>query len=165
MSPILRRFRRKKAALAAEPWESTSHTAQLTEQRRYVADVPYLLPKDALEDQRLNYQHYVLYRTISNHYLAPLTPESVHTILDVGTGTGIWPAEMARLFPIPRSSASMLRSVHCRAHYRQDVPLPRRTSWRVCRSPMSNSRTPISGFSSPQSPHSTGLASRMSCSA
>jgi ubiquinone/menaquinone biosynthesis C-methylase UbiE len=99
MSPILRRFRRKKAALAAKPWEPTAPTAQLTEQRSYVANMPYLLPKDALEDQRLNYQHHALYRTISNHYLAPLTPESTHTILDVGTGTGIWPAEMARLFP------------------------------------------------------------------
>lgn len=69
------------------------------EQRNYVPNVPYLLPKDALEDQRLNDQHHVLYRTISNHYLAPLTPATATTILDVGTGTGIWPAEMSTVFP------------------------------------------------------------------
>lgn len=99
MSPILRRLRRKKTALAAEPEEPTSPSAQLTKQRRYVANVPYLLPKDALEDQRLNYQHHALYKTISNHYLAPLTPTSAQTILDVGTGTGIWAVEMAHQFP------------------------------------------------------------------
>lgn len=70
----------------------------LNEQRAYLADTPYLLPKDALEDQRLNFQHHLLYRTISNHYLAPLAPTTA-SILDVGTGTGIWPIEMATLFP------------------------------------------------------------------
>ncbi|WP_376794137.1 class I SAM-dependent methyltransferase [Thermogemmatispora sp.] len=68
-------------------------------QRQYLEDVPYLLPKDPLEDQRLNYQHHALYRTLSNHYLAPLSPESTRTILDVGTGTGIWAFEMQALFP------------------------------------------------------------------
>ncbi|RAQ93898.1 class I SAM-dependent methyltransferase [Thermogemmatispora tikiterensis] len=57
------------------------------------------MPKDPLEDQRLNYQHHALYRTLSNHYLAPLAPERVRTILDVGTGTGIWAFEMQALFP------------------------------------------------------------------
>lgn len=70
----------------------------VTEQRTYVADTPYLLPKDPLEDQRLNYQHHVLYKTISNHYLAPIAPNTT-TILDVGTGTGIWTAEMRTIFP------------------------------------------------------------------
>lgn len=71
----------------------------MIEQRTYVPDVPYLLPKDALEDQRLNYQHHALYKTISNHYLAPLAVAGTQTILDVGTGTGIWAVEMSNLFP------------------------------------------------------------------
>ncbi|RAQ95831.1 class I SAM-dependent methyltransferase [Thermogemmatispora tikiterensis] len=70
-----------------------------TRQRQYLDDVPYLLPKDPLEDQRLNYQHHALYRTLSNHSLAPLAPERTRTILDVGTGTGIWAFEMQALFP------------------------------------------------------------------
>jgi ubiquinone/menaquinone biosynthesis C-methylase UbiE len=92
-------FRRKKKATPPIPWEPSSATARLTAQRTYVADVPYLLPKDVLEDQRLNYQHHALYKTISNHYVAPLTVADTQTILDVGTGTGIWPVEMSSLFP------------------------------------------------------------------
>nr|BBH92103.1 hypothetical protein KTA_03020 [Thermogemmatispora argillosa] len=58
--------------------------------------MPYLLPRDLLEDQRLNYQYHALYRTLSNHYLAPLTAENTRTILDVGTG--IWAFELHALF-------------------------------------------------------------------
>lgn len=66
--------------------------------RARLANAPYFLPKDAEEDSRLNFQHRALYAAIGNHYLAPLKPET-DTILDVGTGTGIWPVEMSRLFP------------------------------------------------------------------
>lgn len=87
---------------AAQPLETCEHQqpdlSPETEQRTYLADLPYLLPKDTLEDQRLNFQHRVLYRTLSNHYLAPISP-ATRTILDVGTGTGVWPLEMAALFP------------------------------------------------------------------
>lgn len=92
--------RRSKTTQSFESWNRRQPvTPPVVEQRTYVPDVPYLLPKDTLEDQRLNYQHHVLYRTISNHYLAPLTSTTTITILDVGTGTGIWPIEMATLFP------------------------------------------------------------------
>jgi SAM-dependent methyltransferase len=92
--------RRAKAQTPFEAWKPQQPAPLLlSEQRTYLADAPYLLPKDALEDQRLNFQHHVLYRTISNHYLAPITAETTATILDVGTGTGIWPIEMATLFP------------------------------------------------------------------
>lgn len=103
-------FRRSKAKVQHPAWKTTPATPPIVqhatpttlpgvEQRTYLSDVPYLLPKDAIEDQRLNYQHHVLYKTISNHYLAPLTQASTSTILDVGTGTGVWPTEMATLFP------------------------------------------------------------------
>jgi ubiquinone/menaquinone biosynthesis C-methylase UbiE len=95
-------FRRRKTTKAApvsqEGQPEPTAPAPLTEQRTYLDDAPYLLPKDALEDQRLNYQHHVLYKTISNHYLAPISPTTA-TMLDVGTGTGIWPVDMAALFP------------------------------------------------------------------
>lgn len=92
------RQKQKKTTPRAQAWRPERHvTSSLTQQRTYLADAPYLLPKDALEDQRLTYQHHVLYRTISNHYLAPIS--SATTILDVGTGTGIWPVDMAALFP------------------------------------------------------------------
>ncbi|GLV55947.1 hypothetical protein KDH_27910 [Dictyobacter sp. S3.2.2.5] len=71
---------------------------QAIDDRVRSTDTPYFLPKDAEEDSRLNFQHRALYAAIGNHYLAPLTPET-DTILDVGTGTGIWPVEMSHLFP------------------------------------------------------------------
>jgi ubiquinone/menaquinone biosynthesis C-methylase UbiE len=94
-----RLFRRRKATAATVRERQQAETPPAPEQRTHLLDAPYLLPKDALEDQRLNYQHHALYKTMSNHYLAPLTSASTQTILDVGTGTGIWPAEMSVLFP------------------------------------------------------------------
>ena len=91
---------RKHAHVEPATWERPTVLPSLREQRAYVSDVPYLLPKDAQEDQRLNYQHYVLYKTLSNHYLAPLFAQGhPMTVLDVGTGTGMWPIEIATLFP------------------------------------------------------------------
>lgn len=69
-----------------------------TEQRAYLPDAPYLLPKDAQEDERLRFQHYALHHAFGNHYLAPLSPDT-RTILDVGSGTGIWAFDMALQFP------------------------------------------------------------------
>ncbi len=88
------RSRRKTAAPPPQAWAATPPQTE----RTYLADTPYLLPKDAQEDRRLNFQHSVLYRTISNHYLAPISPDT-KTILDVGTGTGIWPMEISAIFP------------------------------------------------------------------
>jgi len=92
-------FRRRKAQPAVEVEQHGQEaTAPKVESRTYLADATYLLPKDAQEDQRLNFQHYALYHTFGNHYLAPLSPD-VRTILDVGSGTGIWPMDMAKQFP------------------------------------------------------------------
>jgi ubiquinone/menaquinone biosynthesis C-methylase UbiE len=65
--------------------------------RRHVAGVPYTLPKDDQEINRLDFQHYMLRFALKGNYAAPLgTPTS---ILDVGCGSGRWPLEMALLFP------------------------------------------------------------------
>lgn len=66
--------------------------------RRSVAGTAYLLPRDDAEGSRLDFQHRALFQALGNHYVAPLHP-SLRTMLDVGTGTGIWAAEMARAFP------------------------------------------------------------------
>jgi SAM-dependent methyltransferase len=65
--------------------------------RRFLDDSDYLLPKDAEEEYRLNFQHYALYHAIGNHYVAPLHP-APRLILDVGAGTGIWASEVAHIF-------------------------------------------------------------------
>ena len=88
----------QKAKLCSSGKAYPSSAAVITDAREHLPDAPYLLPKDAQEQSRLNFQHHALYNAIGNHYLAPLRPD-VTTILDVGTGTGIWPTEMAYLFP------------------------------------------------------------------
>ncbi len=128
-------FRRRDRAKVEAAKPSPSVSSPLSgELRTYLTDAPYLLPKDALEDQRLNFQHRVLYRTISNHYLAPIA-ETTATILDVGTGTGIWPVEMAALFPqahiigVDASLSSLpnplpTQCLFCQANVLQGLPFP-----------------------------------------
>ncbi len=90
---------RRKAAKQFVAWQRQQlATLPEAEQRAYLPDAPYLLPKDALEDDRLRFQHYALYHAFGNHYLAPLRPDT-KTILDVGSGTGIWALDMAQQFP------------------------------------------------------------------
>jgi ubiquinone/menaquinone biosynthesis C-methylase UbiE len=65
--------------------------------RQYLADAPYVLPKDDAEINRLDFQHYMLRYAMKGNYAAPLT--NPLGILDVGCGTGRWAMEMAQLFP------------------------------------------------------------------
>ena len=52
-----------------------------------VRGVPYLLPKDLEEGNRLDFQHFILRYALQGNYATPLRSPS--SILDVGTGTGI----------------------------------------------------------------------------
>lgn len=70
--------------------------------RRRLAAVPYLLPTDEREINRLDFQHYLLRYALQGNYAAPLTtmPRGYPaSILDVGCGTGRWSLEMAAQFP------------------------------------------------------------------
>ena len=67
------------------------------EERRYVEDALYLLPKDLGETNRLDFQHYMLRYALKGNYGAPV--ESPRDILDVGSGTGRWAMDMAQQFP------------------------------------------------------------------
>lgn len=92
-------FRRRKTRQASRGWEreQPAVTTPESEPRIYL-DAPYLLPKDKQEDDRLRFQHYALYAAFGTHYLAPVRPD-IRTILDVGSGTGSWVADMAHQFP------------------------------------------------------------------
>lgn len=74
--------------------------AALIAGRVRVVGVPYMLPRDMEEINRLDFQHYVLRYAFQGLYAAPLRHPS--DILDVGTGTGRWAREMALLFPRAR---------------------------------------------------------------
>src|SRR5690348_17471363 len=68
--------------------------------RLFLRGVPYVLPKDMGEVNRLDFQHYMMRAALHGNYAAPISaPES---ILDVGCGTGRWATEMAQLFPAAR---------------------------------------------------------------
>jgi SAM-dependent methyltransferase len=66
--------------------------------RYYVENVPYILPKNLGEDERLNLQHSILRYALKGNYGVALS-ESITDILDVGSGTGIWGQEVAQQFP------------------------------------------------------------------
>lgn len=65
--------------------------------RRYMSQVPYALPKDSGEIQRLDFQHFLLKYGLQGNYLSPV--EHPLSILDVGCGTGRWAMELAQQFP------------------------------------------------------------------
>jgi ubiquinone/menaquinone biosynthesis C-methylase UbiE len=67
------------------------------DQRRYLENQPYLLPKDLKEVNRLDFQHYVLRALLKGNYLAPI--KNPRQILDVGCGTGQWAYEIAGEYP------------------------------------------------------------------
>lgn len=70
--------------------------------REYTAGIPYALPSDLGEMNRLDFQHFVLRQAFRGNYAAPLHHPT--DILDVGSGTGRWAKEMASTFPAARVS-------------------------------------------------------------
>jgi SAM-dependent methyltransferase len=100
-------FRRKRATSAAGRPESARPRVWAGEvvlprpadadERHYLEDQPYMLPKDLKEVNRLDFQHYVLRAILKSNYLAPI--RQPRRILDVGCGTGQWAYELARGFP------------------------------------------------------------------
>ncbi|KAG1724598.1 S-adenosyl-L-methionine-dependent methyltransferase [Suillus lakei] len=69
--------------------------------------LPYPLPVDGPEQARLNNLHKILHDTVESHHLGPVTEvlgdvrsgSGQKRVLDLCTGTGRWPMDMARLFP------------------------------------------------------------------
>lgn len=96
------RFWRRKASddVAQAQAGGAQGTRQSASGRRFLRGVPYVLPKDMDEVNRLDFQHYMMRFALRGNYAAPVgTPDS---ILDVGSGTGRWAVEMAELFPQAR---------------------------------------------------------------
>jgi len=87
-------FRRQ--STATETHESDEFTRRL-HGREYTFGVPYALPSDLSEMNRLDFQHLVLRQAFKGNYAAPI--DKPRSILDVGTGTARWAKEMALVFP------------------------------------------------------------------
>jgi ubiquinone/menaquinone biosynthesis C-methylase UbiE len=65
--------------------------------RKRVLGLPYALPADDEEINRLDFQHYMLRFAFQGNYAAPVSQPA--SILDVGAGTGRWAIELAQTFP------------------------------------------------------------------
>lgn len=101
---VFGRFRRRTRHLPSggSSWERTSASPEaslpVSGVRRHLSQVPYLLPKDVLETQRLDFQFYLIRSILHGNHASPLRGD-LTSILDVGCGTGRWVMEMARTFP------------------------------------------------------------------
>lgn len=67
------------------------------EGRRHYKHLPYLMPNDAQEINRLDFQHYLIRYVMQSNYIAPI--DDPGGILDIGCGTGRWAHEVAQAFP------------------------------------------------------------------
>lgn len=90
----------------------STHSTSLKEQafrfrhfngRRYHAEqgngTEYYLPNDELELDRLDLQHHLFLLTLKGSlHCAPL-PQDIESVLDIGTGTGIWAIDFADMHP------------------------------------------------------------------
>ncbi len=87
-------WRRKRSTV-----ERTKRSAQTHSLggRTFTRGIPYTLPNDSEEINRLDFQHYMLRFALRGNYAAPLS--APRDILDVACGTARWCAEMAMLFP------------------------------------------------------------------
>lgn len=90
-------WRRKPAQKSSAPIAPARERAAQTGGRHFMADVPYILPKDLDESNRLNFQHFMLKTFLKGNYLAPV--KRPRDILDVGCGTGRWALDLAAEFP------------------------------------------------------------------
>ena len=88
---------RKKPSSDSSIMPQESAPTSLVAGRQRVVGLPYALPADMEEIDRLDFQHYMLRFAFQGNYAAPIT--NPKGILDVGAGTGRWATEMAQAFP------------------------------------------------------------------
>lgn len=81
-----------------ESVRSSVYSYRLENGRRYHAfgRTEYLLPNDEPEQERLDLLHHIFKVVLKGAlYTAPIDKETLHRVLDVGTGTGIWAIDLA----------------------------------------------------------------------
>ncbi|KAJ9607106.1 hypothetical protein H2200_008178 [Cladophialophora chaetospira] len=88
--------------------DTCSLTASITDYpmhwgRRYhrYREGAYMFPNDENEQNRLDKQHAILTQLHRRLFFAPLDPNEVQNVLDIGTGTGIWPIALADANVLP----------------------------------------------------------------
>lgn len=135
-------WRRRDFRRSQQTGAANSSLRSSTGSRRHAADVPYALPQDTEEINRLDFQHYLLRYAFHGNFAAPL--RDPHAILDVGCGTGRWAREMAQAFPSARALGWMSTPLWQAAMRVQVIlTLHRETCSMVCLSPMPALISPI----------------------
>jgi SAM-dependent methyltransferase len=103
MTGLTRLFgRRRRSVSPSFAWQRTPPPVFFdSDGRRRRTDVPYLLPKDEKELQRLDYQHFLLRQVSGGNTFAPVHDRLTQggNVLDVGCGTGRWCQEVAQNYP------------------------------------------------------------------
>ena len=75
-------------------------------------DGKYVLPNDNQEQERLDFQKYLLNLTLEgNLFPTPVNPKTLRNMLDIGTGAGIWAIELADQFPEAKITGTDLSAV------------------------------------------------------
>lgn len=59
----------------------------------------YVLPNNAAESDRLDFQHILLNRTFQGLHRSPLDTSKPLRVLDIGCGTGNWAIDFAKQYP------------------------------------------------------------------
>jgi len=82
------------------------------------------LPIDEIESKRLDLQHHIFHLTLEgNLFRAPLDLERVRNVLDMGTGTGFWAIDFAKLYPQTKIVGSDVSSLERpRSYVKDDLP-------------------------------------------
>jgi SAM-dependent methyltransferase len=94
---IIERRQGKSSQLASEENGRIAGMTRTVGGRTHARGIPYVLPRDLEEMNRLDFQHYVLRQAFRGNFVAPV--KNPVAILDVGTGTGRWAREVAPVFP------------------------------------------------------------------
>lgn len=83
-----------------------------------------MLPVDSRESRRLDLQNHIFNLTLEGRlYSAPLSPDQLHNVLDIGTGTGIWAIAFAKLNPGAKVIGSDISSLERpRSFLRDELP-------------------------------------------
>lgn len=94
-------FRHKQTDTPPSAVPETRSAPHYADGRRYREDIPYYLPQDAQENQRLDYQDYIFQKILGGLCFAPVEPllqQGCH-VLEVGAGSNRWAYDITRKYP------------------------------------------------------------------
>ncbi|EAS27293.3 TAM domain methyltransferase [Coccidioides immitis RS] len=74
-------------------------------------DGSYFMPEDESEQERLDMQHEIFLKTMNRKLFHSPVPRQVHSVLDLGTGTGLWAIDFADEYPTAKVLGTDLSAI------------------------------------------------------